>query len=77
MVRLYTYFTEKKIIFEKKFVFRAGHSTDNALLELIDQIRKCFNEKSIFQKFLLPYQSFRYRRSRENKTKIRKVWNMW
>ena len=58
-------------------MFRAGHSTDHALLELIDQIRKCSNEKSIFQEFLLPYQSFQYRRSRENNTKIRKVWNMW
>ena len=77
MIRLCTYFTEKKIIFEKKFVFRAGHSTDHALLELIDQIRKCFNEKSIFQEFLLPYQSFRYRRLRENNTKIRTIWNMW
>ena len=77
MIRLYTYFTEKKIIFEKKFVFRPGHSTDHALLELIDQIRKCYDEKSIFQEFLLPYQSFRYRRLRENNTKIRTVWNMW
>ena len=58
-------------------MFRAGHSTDHALLEVIDQIRKCFNEKSIFQEFLLPYQSFRCRRSRENNTKVRKVWNMW
>ena len=77
MIRRYTYFTEKKTIFEKKFVFRPGHSTDHALLELIDQIRKCSDEKSIFQEFLLPYQSFRYRRLRENNTKIRTVWNMW
>ena len=73
MIRLYTYFAEKKIIFEKEFVFRGGHSPDHAILELIDQIRKYFNEKSIFQEFLLPYQSFRYRRSRENNTKIRKI----
>ena len=77
MIRRYTYFTEKKTIFEKRFVFRPGHSTDHALLELIDQIRKCSDEKSIFQEFLLPYQSFRYRRLRENNTKIRTVWNMW
>ena len=77
MIRRYTYFTEKKTIFEKKFVFRPGHSTDHALLELIDQIRKCSDEKSIFQEFLLPYQSFRYRRLREKNTKIRTVWNMW
>ena len=55
-------------------MFRAGHSTDHALLELIDQIRKCYNEKNIFQEFLLPYQSFRYRRLRENNTKIRTIW---
>ena len=54
-------------------MFRGGHSTDHALLGLIDQIRKYFHEKSIFQEFLLPYQSLRYRRSRENNTKIRKI----
>ena len=46
--RLFTYFTENKIIFQKDFVCRAGHLTDPALLELIDEICECCDEKSIF-----------------------------
>ena len=37
-----------KMIFEKQFGFRAGHSTDHALLELIHQICECVDRKSIF-----------------------------
>ena len=55
--RLYTYFTENKTIFEKQFGFRADHE----LLELTDQISKCFDERSIFYEFLLTY--LRSRRS--------------
>ena len=46
--RLYSYLTENKILFKKQFGFRSGHSTDHALLELIDQICECFDEKNIF-----------------------------
>ena len=46
--RLYSYLTENKILFKKQFGFRSGHSTNNALLELIDQICECFDEKSVF-----------------------------
>ena len=46
--RLYSYLTENKILFKKQFGFRSGHSTDHALLELIDQICDCFDEKNIF-----------------------------
>ena len=45
--RLYSYLTEK-ILFKKPFGFRSSHSTDHALLELIDQICKCFDEKKYF-----------------------------
>ena len=41
--RLYTYFTENKINFEKQFGFRASNSTDHALLDLIDKICECFD----------------------------------
>ena len=34
--RLYTYLVENNILFNKQFSFRAGHSTEHALLELID-----------------------------------------
>ena len=41
--RLYTYLAENK-----QFGFRAGHSTEHALSELIDQISDSFNDKSYF-----------------------------
>ena len=44
MIEFYTYFTENKIIFEKQFGFRAGHSNNHVLLQLIDQICDCFSE---------------------------------
>ena len=34
--RLYTYLAENNILFNKQFGFRASHSTEHALLELID-----------------------------------------
>ena len=46
--RLYTYLAENSILFNKQFGFRAGHPTEHALLELIDQISDSFNDKSYF-----------------------------
>ena len=46
--RLYSYLPENKNFFKKQFGFRFGHSTDHALLELIDQICECFDEKKYF-----------------------------
>ena len=46
--RLYAYLAENNILFNKQFGFRAGHSTEHALLELIDQISDSFNDKSYF-----------------------------
>ena len=46
--RLYTYLAENNILFNKQFGFRAGHSTEHVLLELIDQISDSFNDKSCF-----------------------------
>ena len=34
--RLYTYLAENNILFNKQFGFRVSHSTEHALLELID-----------------------------------------
>ena len=39
--RIYSYLTENRTFFKKQFAFRSGHSTEFALLELID-------EKNIF-----------------------------
>ena len=46
---IYENLTGNKMLFKKQFGFRSGHSTDQALLELIDQICECFDEK-IFSK---------------------------
>ena len=43
--RLYSYLTENNILFNKQFRFRAGHSTEHAPLELVDQISNTFNDK--------------------------------
>ena len=44
--RLYSYLTENNILFNKQFGFRAGHSTEHTLLELVDQISNTFNDKN-------------------------------
>ena len=44
--RLYSYLTENNILFNKQFGFREGHSTENAMLELVDQISNTFNDKN-------------------------------
>ena len=46
--RLYDYFTINNILFNKQFGFRVGHSTQHALLELIDQICDSFDTKNCF-----------------------------
>ena len=46
--RLFTYCTENETIFKKQFGFRADHSTNQSILELINQICEYFDKKSIF-----------------------------
>ena len=46
--RLYSYLTENNILFNKQFGFQAGHSTDHALLELVDRINNTFNEVEFY-----------------------------
>ena len=46
--RLYSYLTENNILFNKQFGFQADHSTEHALLELVDQISNTFNDKNYF-----------------------------
>ena len=47
--RFYSYLTENNILFNKQFGLRAGHSTEHALSELVDQIINTFN----YKKYLL------------------------
>ena len=43
--RLYLYFDQDKILYGKQFGFRAHHSIDHVLLELVDSIFDSFNER--------------------------------
>ena len=40
--RLYQYLTENKILYPKQFGFQTGHSTEHAVLQLVDQILESF-----------------------------------
>ena len=40
--RLYQFLTENKIIYHKQFGFQTGHSTEHAIVQLVDQILESF-----------------------------------
>ena len=42
--RLYKYLLDHEILYPKQFGFQAGHSTDHAILQLVDQIHQSFEE---------------------------------
>ena len=44
--RLYNYLNENEILNDKQFGFRAGHSTEHAILELIDQVSNAFDNSN-------------------------------
>ena len=44
--RLYNYLNENEILNDKQFGFRAGHSTEHAILELIDQVSNAFDNNN-------------------------------
>ena len=57
--RLYQYLTENKISYSKQFGFQTGHSTEHAILQLVDQILESF----VYNKYILtdlskPFHTF-------------------
>ena len=40
--RLYQYLTENKVLYSKQFGFQTGHSTEHAIVQLVDQILQSF-----------------------------------
>ena len=40
--RLFKYLTVNEILYQKKFDFREGHSTEDAIIQLIDQMKSSF-----------------------------------
>ena len=43
-IRVYNYLNDNNLLFRKQFGFRKGHSTDQALIKLIDSIYVSFNQ---------------------------------
>ena len=42
---LYMYLTDNSILYKKQFGFQEGHSTEHAVVQLVDQIRNGFESK--------------------------------
>ena len=42
--RVYNYLNDNNLLFQKQFGFKKGHSTDHALIELINSIYDSFNQ---------------------------------
>ena len=61
--KLYTYFTKNRIFFNKQLGFRAVHSTDYALVVLVDQMCESFDEGNIFEASLLTSQKILIQKS--------------
>ena len=43
-IRVYNYLNDNNVLFQKYFDCRKGHSTDHALIKLIDSIYDSFNQ---------------------------------
>ena len=43
--RLYKYLTDNSMLYKKQFGFQEGHSTEHAIVQLVDQIRNSFESK--------------------------------
>ena len=44
--RVYNYLNDNNLLFRKQFGSRKGHSTDHALIKLIDSIYDSFNQNT-------------------------------
>ena len=44
-IRLHKYLTDNSILYKKQFGFQEGHSTEHAIVQLVDQIRNSFESK--------------------------------
>ena len=67
--RLNAYLADNNILFNTQFGFRADHSTEHALLELIDQISDSFNDKLYFLGIFIDFISIKKTSTLWNKRK--------
>ena len=42
--QLHTFLCENNILYEKQFAFQKAHSTDHAIIQLVNEINKSFEE---------------------------------
>ena len=57
--RLYKYLCEEKLLYSKQFGFQKGHSTDHAIVHLVDQIYESFeNDSYILGVFIYLFKAF-------------------
>ena len=54
--RLYNYLNENEILNDKQFGFPAGHSTEHAILELIDQVSNAFDNNNFVLGVFIDFQ---------------------
>ena len=51
--RLYNYLNKNEILNDKQFGFPAGHSTEHAILELIDRVSNAFDNNKFVLGFFI------------------------
>ena len=53
--RFYTFFIENDILYEKQFGFQKQHSTEHAIIHLVNDIFKSFDSNLLFNTFIRNY----------------------
>ena len=63
--RLINFIQKKNILYDKQFGFRAHHSTDHAILSIIDKIQLAVEERSYSCGIFLDLKSYNCMESKE------------
>ena len=74
--RVYDFWTENDILYEKKFGFQFAHSTEHAALQLPNQFSNSFNEKQFTLRVFIEFpKTFDTVDHKILITKLEKYWN--
>ena len=72
--RLYKFLVENNILYQKQFGFQNAHSTEHAILQLVNQITEAFSQgKYILRTFIELFKAFKTVILFTRKTKS--IWN--
>ena len=52
-IRIYSYLTKKKLLYDKQFGFRSNHSTNHALISITERIKSLVDKVNLYVEFLL------------------------